>query len=710
MPYVRLALVALLVSGCPGTTAMEGDGGGADGGDGAACACDDGLFCNGTETCVGGSCRAGSAPCTGDCDETVNRCVTTCAVEPDADGDGHDGITCGGTDCDDADPLRSPAQVEICDADDVDEDCDPDTYGARDRDGDGHDDAACCNGPLCGDDCDDARPSTYDGAPETCNAADDDCDGSVDEMLATMAYYPDCDGDGFGDAAATPTSACSTPTGSAGCVGAWLETAGDCDDRRPGIHPGVSDDCNGIDDDCSGTVDDPATADAACEMIFTDARHGSAVCRAGGCALGPCDPGWAYCNRLVFDGCEIDTTSTLAHCGACLRACGAASTCSASTCAGLVSIDAGPAHTCALYSTGTAVCWGRNHDGQLGDGTRMTRTRAVPVLGGISFRSLEAGGLRTETDMGLTDTEHTCGHDDYAAYCWGRGAEGQLGSGGILGSDRPMGVATLPFSTPLDGGPPVILGVSPGGTYTIYSQRRPRYPGPPTWTIFGWGGGVSIPASVMSFSEDVTDIAAGSAHSCLIANGAVYCWGANGAGQLGNPSGSTTTPTLVTSIPTPYRADDVATGGINGYGMPAPTSHLSCARVGGSVYCWGSNSVGQRGIGMGGGPAVTGLTDATTISVGGRHACAVRATGRVVCWGENFYGQLGDGRSGYMTNSAVPVTVMGITDAVDVTCGAEHTCAVLADGSARCWGRNDFGQLGDGTTTNRASPVAVLGI
>lgn len=174
-----LLVFSLLFVACGDDDAMTPMDGG--GGDAAACsadmACDDGLFCNGVETCADGTCAPGDAPCAGACDEAADRC-SDCA---DVDGDGHADAACGGDDCDDTDLNRYPGNEEVCDADDVDEDCDPTTFGRRDIDGDDSTSDACCNEGHCGDDCDDNRAGISPTGTETCNGLDDDCDGAVDE-------------------------------------------------------------------------------------------------------------------------------------------------------------------------------------------------------------------------------------------------------------------------------------------------------------------------------------------------------------------------------------------------------------------------------------------------------------------------------------------------------------------------------------------------
>jgi len=139
----------------------------------------------------------------------------------------------------------------------------------------------------------------------------------------------------------------------------------------------------------------------------------------------------------------------------------------------------------------------------------------------------------------------------------------------------------------------------------------------------------------------------------------------------------------------------------------------SCAlRLSGAVACWGSNGSGQLGDGTNDSSAtpvaVSGLSDAIALDLGSEaSACAVRATGSVVCWGRNGSGQLGDGTT---TDSNVPVTVNGITNAVAVSMAESHTCALLSDRTLRCWGSNSSGQLGDGTNDPSSVPVQVQGL
>lgn len=204
-----------------------------------------------------------------------------------------------------------------------------------------------------------------------------------------------------------------------------------------------------------------------------------------------------------------------------------------------------------------------------------------------------------------------------------------------------------------------------------------------------------------------TDIAAGSQHSCAVVSASVWCWGTNGQGALGDgiDAGNSTVPVRAVGIDD---AVDVAAGGL----------HSCAVQALGTVMCWGSNLSGELGDPANAAlpPAdrgsavpllVEGLSDAVAVSAGNAHTCAVRQDGSVVCWGRNAVGQLGDGT---MVDKHAPAPVAGVSDAVGVSAGGEHTCAVLTDGTIMCWGRGAQGQLGTIGLAVSASPVAATGI
>ena len=227
------------------------------------------------------------------------------------------------------------------------------------------------------------------------------------------------------------------------------------------------------------------------------------------------------------------------------------------------------------------------------------------------------------------------------------------------------------------------------------------------------GSGTDSPTPVdVSGITTAASIALGAYHSCaLLTDGTVKCWGRDHKGQLGNGDETTAdsaTPVDVSGITT---ATSLAPGGSQ------PNYHSCALLTGGTVKCWGSGYYGQLGNEITGTTAdsatpvdVTGITTATSIAVGGQFSCAVLTDGTVKCWGENIYGQLGNGTTTPQT-STTPVDVSGITTATSIALGHAHACALLTDGAVMCWGYNDKGQLGDGTSeTQRSEPVFALQI
>lgn len=212
----------------------------------------------------------------------------------------------------------------------------------------------------------------------------------------------------------------------------------------------------------------------------------------------------------------------------------------------------------------------------------------------------------------------------------------------------------------------------------------------------GNGGSPSYSASpvpVSGLSSGVVAIAAGHSHACALTNaGGVVCWGRNDFGTLGNGSNT-------------HSNTPVAVSGLNSgvVAISAGGSGTCAVTQGAGVLCWGF------GYGAGGGStnvpvAVSGLTDElVSISLGQDHGCAVTSQGAVLCWGQNTHGQLGDGSN---TASATPVAVVGAGSGfVAVSAQADFTCALTSAGQTHCWGRNAQGQLGNGSTSDSNVPV-----
>ena len=351
-----------------------------------------------------------------------------------------------------------------------------------------------------------------------------------------------------------------------------------------------------------------------------------------------------------------------------------------------VQITAGGAFSCALLLGGEAQCWGDDHSGQLGDGG--TDNRLEPVF---------VSGLEGGAEGIVAGSSHACARmADGRILCWGWNIEGQLGDGTAQSRRVPAPVAGYTGGT---------ARVAVGWSATCALS----------WPMGGiqcWGLNSSgqlgngssddspSPADVSGLQSGRIDIAVGGGHACALSGtGGVKCWGRNDRGQLGNGT-DVERETPVDVIGLPEQVVAVAAG----------KDHTCALTVQGGVKCWGSNAFGQLGDGSDGDSArpvdVSGLSEGVSdISAGGDHTCALERDGGMKCWGSNKYGQLGDGTQ---EDRREPVNVNGLTADVNfISAGGYHTCAVYAGADLMCWGWNAYGQLGDSTPTDRLEPVEV---
>lgn len=241
---------------------------------------------------------------------------------------------------------------------------------------------------------------------------------------------------------------------------------------------------------------------------------------------------------------------------------------------------------------------------------------------------------------------HTCGLTAAgAAYCWGNDSIGQLGSGDTISRSTP---------TPVVGG-------------LVFASLAPGY-----------------------------------RHTCgLTAGGAAYCWGDNSIGQLGD--GTTTER----HTPTPVA------GGLVFASLTAATLNTCGLTTGGAAYCWGENQSGVLAVGTLTNPILTpkpvvgGLVFAS-LSPGGDHNCGLTAGGVAYCWGDNDYGEVGNGTTGPRTGVQLPAPVAGGLVFASLAPGFFHTCGLTTAHAVYCWGYNFYGQVGDGTKTDRSVPTRVM--
>ncbi|WP_240592722.1 putative Ig domain-containing protein [Macromonas bipunctata] len=208
---------------------------------------------------------------------------------------------------------------------------------------------------------------------------------------------------------------------------------------------------------------------------------------------------------------------------------------------------------------------------------------------------------------------------------------------------------------------------------------------------------------VQGIELEVVSISGGGGHTCAVTtSGGAKCWGDNWAGQLGNNS------TDESGVPV-----DVAdlTSGVAS--IASGDSHTCAVTTSGGAKCWGWNLLGQLGNDSTTNSLapvdVSGLTSGVaSIDSGLYHTCAVTTSGGAKCWGDNQFGKLGNDST---TPSWVPVDVWGLTSGVaSIASGGSHTCAVTTSGGAKCWGQNYYGQLGNNSTDESLVPVDVSGL
>ena len=345
-------------------------------------------------------------------------------------------------------------------------------------------------------------------------------------------------------------------------------------------------------------------------------------------------------------------------------------------------IAAGERHTCGLNMDGGVKCWGANYFGQLGDNTTTDRNLPVDVL------DLASGVQAIAAGSGQTCALTTGG----GVKCWGDNMQGQLGDGTYDDHHRPVGVLGL------------ASGVQAIATGWYHTCALTTGGGVKCWGAIG-SELVPAPIDIIGLESGVQAIVAGAAHNCaLTTGGGVKCWGYNEYGQLGDgTTHGSSVPVEVSGLASSVQA------------IAAGVVHTCALTIGGEVKCWGHNSSGQLGDGTttdrltpGG---VSGLVSGVqAISASAHHTCVLTAGGGANCWGQNGYGQLGDGT---LIQRSVPAEVVGLSlmsGGQVIAAGERHTCALTTGGGVKCWGYNEYGQLGDGTTHGSSVPVEVSGL
>ena len=378
----------------------------------------------------------------------------------------------------------------------------------------------------------------------------------------------------------------------------------------------------------------------------------------------------------------------------------------------------GSGYSLALASDGTVYAWGQNNYGQLGNGTTTDSNVPVAVKTvGTPMEGKKIIQVSTKVWYSLALAS------DGTVYAWGLNGSGQLGDGTITHSSTPVAVKTI--GTPMEG--KTIVGIAAGASHSLALASDGK--------IYVWGGnaygqfgnGVTTTSSVVPVAvktvgtpmdnKKIIQIHAGYYHSLALASdGTVYAWGQNTYGQLGNNTMiNANAPVSVQTIGTPMAGKIIIQ-------LAAGNSQSVALASDGTIYAWGWNMYGQLGNGTTVDTRIPVAVKVTGTPMAGKviaqvaasnaHTLAVASDGTVYDWGWNQYGQLGNNTT---TNSSVPVAVqttgtpmVGKVISQVTSGGSANSLALASDGTMYTWGWGQHGQLGNGTIgTDAKTPLAV---
>ena len=348
----------------------------------------------------------------------------------------------------------------------------------------------------------------------------------------------------------------------------------------------------------------------------------------------------------------------------------------------ITAVNAGGGYSCVLHNGGNISCWGWNRYGQLGDGTGGTYHDYSPA-------PVKVVGIDDATAITTTWSNACALHQNGRISCWGDNRFGQLGNGtgGNEGdiSSVLVKVKNIDDATAISTSWTNSCALHQNGTISCWGINLTAQLGDTEEYIY------LVPVKVKGI-QDATAISSSRNHSCALhQNGTISCWGGNDRGQLGDGTGGN--EDNYSSVPVKVKDIDDATA------ISTGENHSCALHQTGSISCWGSNRYGQLGKGTRNDLEdhssvpikVMGIDDATAISTSWDHSCALRQTGNISCWGSNWAGQLGNGTGGDSDLTdyiPMPVKVASIEDAIAISAGGSHSCALHQNGTISCWGIN----------------------
>ena len=349
-------------------------------------------------------------------------------------------------------------------------------------------------------------------------------------------------------------------------------------------------------------------------------------------------------------------------------------------------IAPGELHMCGILNNGSLYCWGENNEGQLGVGNITNLNYPHHISGSLNFSYIDSG------------EDQTCGVlTNGSALCWGENNEGNIGTGNVT---SPITIPTFVNTSflfskiwlakhiacgNLTNGSFACWGANnQGGVYGDSTTKNSLVP-----KIVNWG---------IEFDE-IYDSRYNSDRLCATKDSIPYCWGENYYGQ----SGLGTTSNLKIPVKFSFNGNETFSPGKVSIG----TSSTCMINDQGFLYCRGYNvysgNLGRNNTINDYTPEkVFGNYNFSEIELSNTHSCGLLQNGSALCWGSNTYGQVGDGTSG--TDRYVPTYVKGDNLFGDIHLSAVFGCGLLNNGSALCWGRNNFGQLGMGNNTQMYIP------